>query len=63
MESSKLNALLKLSQKQGYLDACMGGRKMSLPLLLEALGVKTKLDMDTRMMVLSMYKAGFDYDF
>jgi hypothetical protein len=63
MATDKLTTLLKLSQKQGYLDACMGGRKMSLPLLLEALGVKVKLTMDERMMVQSMYKAGFDYDF
>lgn len=58
----KLTALLKQAQRLGALDKAQGprgGRPKMLPLVIEALGIKTKIGMDVRMMIQSMYQAGF----
>lgn len=56
----KLTALLKKAQALGNLDAAEGGRRRMLPLVIEALGVKMSLGMDIKMMIQSMYQAGFN---
>lgn len=55
-----LTRLLKQAQRLGSLDKAEGQRRPKLlPQVIEALGIKTAIGMDTRMMIQSMYQAGF----
>lgn len=58
---TKLTNLLKRAQQLGALDKAQGQRQAKrLPVILDAMGVKSHLGMDTKMMIHSMYHAGFN---